>query len=69
MSNERKAQIQALISEAADKLEEARVLSEGLERESQSSWTKYESFYYDGPEYGMGGSLSNGEWSASSGSC
>lgn len=62
--------IQALIDQAEGLLEEARELSEGLEDEGAlQSWKRFPAFYIDGPTYGMGGTLKNGEWEASSESC
>ncbi|USV41088.1 hypothetical protein [Xanthomonas phage BUDD] len=62
--------IQALIDQAEELLEEARDLSDGLEDEgAMQSWKRFPSFRINGPTYGMGGSLQNGEWFASSEQC
>ena len=65
-TNEEKVKrIKELFDLAGDALEEARVLSEGVKNEHDYSI----SIYYEGPEYGMGGYLRDGEWNASAGSC
>lgn len=66
----RKKRIEQLIGEAEGLLEEARELSDGLFDEGATrSWQAKPSFNFDGPAYGMGGSLKDGEWFASSQSC
>ena len=57
--NEKELKIRALIEEADACLAEAAELAEGAGG----------SFYFEGPDYGMGGWLRNGAWEASSQSC
>lgn len=63
MTDERRGQIQALLNDAAKKLEEARQLTEGFD------WSPGSSFYFEALGYGAGASLSEGEWRPSSQSC
>lgn len=59
-------QIRNLISKAENLLEEARSLSVNLEPDKYGGKP---SFTFNGPAYGMGGWVGNGEWQASSESC
>lgn len=67
----KKAVIATLIEKAEELLEEARDLSADLvnPKPDAKSWETTPVFIFDGPAYGMGGGLKNGEWFASSESC
>lgn len=60
MSIEQAQRVQQLLDEAGKLLEEARVLSAGLENNY---------FYFDKLGYGAGATLENGEWLSSSNTC
>lgn len=57
--SDKRDEINALLSEAAAALEKARELAASTN----------DSFYFEGPTYGMGGWIESGEWQASSHSC
>lgn len=62
MSDDKRAQIKALLNEATANLEKARVLSAGH--------TSYNDvFYFEALGYGAGAQLTDGEWIPSSQSC